>query len=78
MTGSVTSKDISAAALQVFSPDEIKAMPEQTGLTLAALLRKRLEQKGPAPTLEKLQGIKELVVEHLWHPTLTTIAKGRE
>ena len=41
------------------------------------LIEKRLEQPG-APTLDEMQGIKELVTKHLWHPTLTAVAKGRK
>jgi hypothetical protein len=78
MTEKVSSKDISAAALQVFSREELQQMPEQVGLNLMHLIAKRLKQPGPPPTQDELEGIKELVTEHLWHSALTAITKGRE
>ena len=77
MIEKVSSKDISAAALQVFSRDKVQQMPKQVGLSLMHLIEKRLEQPG-APTLDEMQGIKELVTKHLWHPTLAAVAKGRK
>jgi hypothetical protein len=71
MTEKVSSKDISAAALKVFSAEELESMPKPSLSSLGTLLARRLAQR-PEPTLEELQGIKELVVEHLWHPALGT------
>ena len=74
----VPSSAISDAALKVFSPDEIKRLPHQMRLSLAGMLRRRLERPGPPPTLEELQGIKQLVTEELWHPSLSNASKLRE
>ena len=74
----VSSTAISEAALKVFSPEEIKKLPQQIGLSLAGMLRRRLERPGPPPTLDELHGIKELVTEHLWHPALGTFSRVDE
>jgi len=36
-----------------------------------SMIGRRLDKPGPPPTVEELQGIKELATEHLWHPELT-------
>jgi len=70
----VSSSDISKAALKVFSPEEIQQLPRPMKLSLIGMLHRRLEKPGPPPTQDELEGIKELVTVHLWHPSLTTTA----
>ena len=65
---------ISEAALKVFSRQELEQMPRPQRLSLMHLIAKRLD-KQPAPTLEELQGIAELVVDHLSHPALGALSK---
>jgi hypothetical protein len=66
---------ISEAASQVFSRDELKALTDQQCASFETLLVQRM-QKQPAPTLQELQGIKELVLEHLSHPALGSLSKA--
>lgn len=72
-TAKVSSSDISAAALKIFSAEELESMPKPSLSSLGTLLARRLAQQ-PEPTLEELQGIKELVEEHLSHPALATLS----
>ena len=78
MTEKVSSKDISAAALRVFSREELTQMPEPSRLSLGVLISKRLKKEGPPPTLEELQGIRELVTQHLWHPALSQLSEASQ
>ena len=73
-----SSTAISEAALKVFSRDELTAMPKPQRLSLMGIIGRRLDKKGPPPTLEELQGIRELVTEHLWHPALGAFSQVDE
>ena len=73
-TEQVSPNDIYATALQVFSPEDLQQMPEQQQLSLATMLERRLAQQ-PAPTLDELEGIKELLLNDLWHPALSALPK---
>lgn len=75
MTEKVTSADISAAALRVFSREEIQQMPRPMRLSLASMIARRLEKPGPAPTRDELQGFRNLVEQDLWHPALGRAAR---
>ncbi len=66
----VSSSDISAAALKVFSREELVAMPRPQRLSLMSMIERRLNKDDPPPTLAELQEMRELVEEHLWHPAL--------
>jgi hypothetical protein len=71
----VSPKDIYEAALQVFLPGELSKMPRQQSISIALMIERRLNQDGPPPTKAELEGIKELVLEHLWHPALSALSE---
>lgn len=51
-------------------------MPEQLGVSLLTLIERRLNEKDkPPPTDAELEGIKELLLEHLSHPALNVLSK---
>ena len=68
---------ISAAALQVCSREELVQMPRPQRSSLMHLIAKRLDRL-PPPTQDALQGIKELVLEHLWHPALAALSPASQ
>ena len=74
MTEQTSQNAISEAALKVFSRDELVQMPKQQRLSLMHLIAQRLD-KQPPPTVDELEGIKELVLEHLSHPALGALSK---
>ena len=67
--------DISEAALKVFSREELAQMPKPQCLTLMGLIEKRLNKDKPEPTLAELQGIRELVTDHLWSPAFNGLSQ---
>ena len=60
-------KRILRAALTGASMDELRRLPELQLRSFFSLLARRLEEPG-APTPEEVQGLLELVTDHLWHP----------
>jgi hypothetical protein len=70
----VSSQAIREAALKVFSLEELGQMARPQLSSLGHLIAKRLAQPGPPPTKDELEGIKELVTEHLWHGSLNKYA----
>ena len=72
-TEQISPNAILEAALKVTTREELAQMPRASLLSLGHLLEQRLLEK-PAPTLEELQGIKELVVDHLSHPALAAVS----
>lgn len=67
---------ISEAALRVCSREELSQMPRQLRLSLMTLISYRLEDDSiPPPTTAELEGIKELLLEHLSHPALIALSK---
>ena len=70
-----SSNAISEAALKVCSREELIQMERPQRSSLMHLIGHRLDKPGPAPTQAELQGIKELVTEHLWHPALNQLSK---
>lgn len=54
------------AALEVFTREEINQLDRPALLSLARLLRVRLAKAGPPPTHDELEGIRELLTEHLF------------
>lgn len=71
----VSPNAISEAALQVCSREELTQMPKQLRLGLMHLISQRLNRQ-PPPTQAELQGIKELVLEHAWHPALGSLPQA--
>ena len=69
-----SSSAISAAALKVCSREELIQMPKPQRSSLMHLIARRLDEPGPPPTLAELEGIKELVTDHLWHPALNQLS----
>ena len=67
----ISAQAINEAASRVFTREELTAMPRPQLLTLGSLVAKRLDQAGPPPTQDELEGIRELVTEHLWHGALS-------
>lgn len=74
----VSSDDISKAVLKVFSREEISALPQRQLEDFAVMVQMRLEKAGPPPTVDELQGLKELALEHLSHPALEQFSKSNE
>ena len=63
---------ISEAALKVFTREELTQMPRPLRLSLMNLIGNRLDESHkPPPTVAELEGIKELLLEHLWCPAFT-------
>jgi hypothetical protein len=54
------------APLEVFTREEINQLDRPAMLSLARLLRVRLAKAGPPPTHDELEGIRELLTEHLF------------
>lgn len=71
----VTAADIKAAALKVFTYDELAQMPKPLRSSICHLIGKRLAKDGPPPTVAELEGIKELVLGHLWHPAFDAVPR---
>lgn len=71
----VSPNAISEAALQVCSREELTQMSEPSRLGFLHLLKQRLSRQ-PPPTQAELQGIKELVLEHAWHPALGALSRA--
>ena len=69
-TEQISPNAIYEMALKVCSAAELREMPRASLLSLAHLLKKRMLRE-PPPTLDELQGIKELVLDHLSHPDET-------
>ena len=70
--GQASPNDIYEMALQVFSPEELQQMPRQQRLSLAVMLERRLEQQS-APSKDELEGLKDLLLNDLWHPALSAL-----
>jgi len=60
-----SSADITAMALSVCTREELRAMPRPVLLSLLSSMARRRERKGSPLTHAELEGIKELIVEHL-------------
>ena len=67
--------DISAAALKVCSREELVQMPRPQRMNFLGMIERRLN-KETVPTLDELQGIKELS-EHLWPPAINDIYRAQ-
>lgn len=73
----VSSQDITAAARQVCSLDELQQMSRIQLGNLGTVIARRLAKDGPPPTVDELQGLKELALEHLWHPAMDAVSTPR-
>lgn len=73
-TGKELQNAILEAALKVSSQEELTRMSEPSRLTFLTLIKRRLEAPLP-PTVDELQGIKELTLEWLSHPALGALSK---
>lgn len=62
----VTKDDIVDAMKAVSSVDELAALSSIERRNFASVVGRRLAKAGPPPTLDELQGLKELAIEHLW------------
>lgn len=68
MTEEVTADEIIQAALKVFTREELQQLSRPVLLTIGTMIGKRLADKSqPYPTIDELEGIRELATEHLWH-----------
>jgi len=65
-TARIPSVLVGDAALEVFTREEINQLDRPAMLSLAKLLRDRLAKAGPPPTHDELEGIRELLTEHLF------------
>jgi hypothetical protein len=54
---------IMAQALKVITVDELRALQEQPRATFFGMVHRRLMPPRPAPTLEELEGIREMATE---------------
>lgn len=66
---------VSEAALKVFSREELIQMSSPQRRSFLHLVAKRLDEPGSPPTLAELEGIKELVTKHLWHPAFNQLSE---
>lgn len=66
---------IMALAKKVITVDELKALQEQPRATFFGMIRRRLMQPRPEPTVEELEGIRELATEVMWHPAIGRMSK---
>ncbi len=58
---------ISVSALKVCSREELAQMSKPALRRFLHLIAERLDRQ-PPPSVDELPGIKERVLEHLWHP----------
>jgi hypothetical protein len=60
-------------ALKVCTKEELTRLPENSLLSLGGMIGRRLDKAGPPPTVDELEGIKEMQAD-LWHPALGRVA----
>lgn len=68
----VSKDDIVESALKVCKHEELQSLSRPTLGSFLHLVEERLSRL-PPPTVDELVGIKELVLEHLWHPTVNRL-----
>jgi hypothetical protein len=66
----VSSSAICEAALKVFSRAEIAKLTKMQLSNFVYMVEMRLKEPGPPPTVDELEGLKEILLEHLSHPAL--------
>ena len=63
----ISSQNITDAAYKIYSPEEIRNMPRQIGMSLVGMLREALEKRGvEGVTQEELGGIRDMLENHLY------------
>jgi hypothetical protein len=62
-------------ALQVFTSTELATMARQPRNMFFSMLDRRLRESGPPPTVDEVDGFKELATVHLWCDAFTALAK---
>ena len=72
-----TVEAIIAAALEVFTSDELNQLVPQVRASVLGMIGRRLAEPGPPPTRDELEGIRELATEHLWPAALNGLAARR-
>ena len=65
-----TSAEITEAVFKIFTPDQIRAASPMPMRNFIYMVRRRLQKAGPPPTVDELDGLRELAFEHLWAGTL--------
>jgi tagatose-1,6-bisphosphate aldolase len=65
-------KDLKTVTLekvqQVFSQQEIQALTQQQRSTLSTMLARAMDERGMDLTVDELEGLKELLYDHLTIP----------
>jgi hypothetical protein len=64
--------DIYARVRQVFPEDQINLVPQQVTLLNNAIHRVVQKDGDEAVTMDRLEGFKELITQHLWFDALST------
>ncbi|NRP95063.1 hypothetical protein XMG59_001159 [Marinobacterium sp. xm-g-59] len=62
----VTSDDINREALREFSREELQSMPKPMVYSIVRLIHNALSERGPILNKAELEGIREIVTEHLY------------
>lgn len=62
----VTSDDINREALREFSREELQSMPKPMVYSIVRLIHNALSERGPILNQAELEGIREIVTEHLY------------
>jgi len=74
----IISDQISKTVLTVFSREELSEMAVPYRLSLLQLIEVRVNKTTNWPAKDELQGIRELLTQDLWHPSLTNLSSGRD
>lgn len=61
-----TSVEITEAVLKIFTPEQIRAASSMPMRNFIYMVKRRLQKAGPPPTVDELDGLRELAFEHLW------------
>ena len=62
----VTSEDINREVLREFSREELQSMPKPMVYSIVRLIHNALSERGPILNKAELEGIREIVTEHLY------------
>ena len=63
-------------ALKVFTANELATMAHQPRSMFFSMLDRRLSESGPPPTVDEVDGFKELATVHLWCDAMTVVANS--
>lgn len=61
-----TSSNLTEAVFKIFTPDDIRVASPMPMRNFIYMVRRRLEKAQPPPTVDELDGLRELAFEHLW------------